>query len=277
MKTVKMVKTMYKITILFTIILIGALFLRSRYNKHNLERHCVAYYKMNDNADSNEVIDTKDYSNGISHQNTSQMHTTGKINGAFTFNGTSDYIDTNNTYESVFQNDFSISLWCKPDDGIISNSDFMIGLAKKLGLGWSDIVEIFHDLGKVGFYYYANSSHVTFGFDRPVVFSDGQESWHHIVIIVEQIGTNAKATSYFDGSYSYSETSIGNVIMADYNSGPNLFIGASNDENLGIIGNFAGVIDNVIIFNKALNSNEIRYLYNNGRGREDFNYSSRRN
>ena len=33
------------------------------------------------------------------------------------FDGTNDYIDTGQTFQSVFRGDYSISFWMKPDDG----------------------------------------------------------------------------------------------------------------------------------------------------------------
>ena len=37
------------------------------------------------------------------------------------FDGTNDYIDTGQTFQSVFRGDYSISFWMKPDDGQVGN------------------------------------------------------------------------------------------------------------------------------------------------------------
>jgi hypothetical protein len=77
----------------------------------------VLWYKMNDNAANTIVLDNQGFSNGTSIRNTSDMHVVGQGSGAFLFNGTSDYIDTNNVcphfQNAIFRKDFSISFWLK--------------------------------------------------------------------------------------------------------------------------------------------------------------------
>ena len=45
----------------------------------------VSHYKMNDNVTSTTVIDSMGVNNGTAQQNTSVLHTTGKIDGALSF------------------------------------------------------------------------------------------------------------------------------------------------------------------------------------------------
>ncbi|GAI12163.1 unnamed protein product, partial [marine sediment metagenome] len=107
------------------VLFIGAVVLYA--NPTSIEDSLVAFYTFNDDTNSTVVIDTQGYSNGTftdatGDPNTDAHATTGKINGALDFDGTDDYVDTGNTFESTFQDSFSISLWIKPDDGWASGS-----------------------------------------------------------------------------------------------------------------------------------------------------------
>lgn len=85
------------------------------------EDNIVAHYKMNDNADNTTVLDNMGFSNGTAQQNTSALHTDGKILGALTFNGTSDYVAT-----SAMDEQPSMSFWLQEagseDWNFIANS-----------------------------------------------------------------------------------------------------------------------------------------------------------
>jgi hypothetical protein len=76
-------------------------------------------WTMDDNADNAIVLDGSVYANhGTAQQNTSVLHTTGIVDGALTFNGTSDYINSGDS--SVFDiiDEISIAAWIKTTDGV---------------------------------------------------------------------------------------------------------------------------------------------------------------
>ena len=61
------------------------------WNMYDLDANKVAHFKFDDNAASKVVVDEKG-TNGTAQQNTSVLHTDGRIGGALTFNGSLDYI-----------------------------------------------------------------------------------------------------------------------------------------------------------------------------------------
>ena len=58
-----------------------------------------------------------------------------KLRGKYSaiFDGTGDYIDTGNTFQSTHRADFSWSLWVKPDDGQPASNDVLFGAANASG------------------------------------------------------------------------------------------------------------------------------------------------
>jgi Predicted solute binding protein len=69
----------------------------------------------NDNAANTTVKDsTSNAHNGTNQANTSTKTTTGEIDGALTFNGTTDYVNANTTASSLGTGNLTISGWFKP-------------------------------------------------------------------------------------------------------------------------------------------------------------------
>jgi hypothetical protein len=230
----------------------------------DLTTSCIAQWKMNDNATSEDVINSQGFQEldvAQAQQYTSVLHTTGKVGGALTFNGTSDYIFVSTTFSSILTDSFSWSVWVKPTDGqqIPENDTDIFGL-KEMAL-W------FNNRGGLEFYY-------CIGADGPLitnpVFSDGQQDWHHIVAIAENIeSTSVRLTIYFDGVSVDTKTLTGN--MANWITEDTSFaIGQMIYEGAVRAGEyFEGSLDNVCLFDKALSASEIGFLYNGGAGTEE--------
>ncbi len=252
------------ITLFFLIGIIG--FASQAQASFSWESNLVAHYKMNDNAANDTVIDSQGYSNGTAQQNTEDLTATGKVGGALSFNGSSDYVDTNDLFLSTFQNDFTISLWLKPTDGQPDGHKHIFGAS----IGASSIVILYHyTVGVVGtFYLGCTVDSVSLEvINTDSGFADGQETWHHVVGVIKQnTPTQAAGFLYFDGVPLASDTKD-SCILANYNSYNNPHIGAHN--YAGMFSGFDGDIDNVMVFNKALTSDEITGLYNEGNGIEN--------
>ena len=61
----------------------------------DLASSCVGHWKMNDNEPNTTVVDSSGNGNyGTAQQDTNGLHTTGKIDGALTFDGSGDFIGT---------------------------------------------------------------------------------------------------------------------------------------------------------------------------------------
>lgn len=226
---------------------------------------CIAHYKMNDNTTSTIIIDSQEYSDGDAQQNTEDLHTTGKIGGALASNGSSDYIDCNDTFESVFQSDYSIGFWVKPTDGRPDSQEVFCGT---FDVAIENGIEIIiHSVGLIG--YSGASNNVSFSsFSSAAVFSDGQQDWHYILLVVKQTSaTDTTVYLYFDGELVREKLHSG-VILEDYVNPANFYIGAFNAGG-SPMSFFDGPLDNVMLFNKALSQTEIDFLYYNGNGTEE--------
>lgn len=182
----------------------------------------------------------------------------------FSFNRTSgDYIDTNNSFESVFQSDFSITFWCKPNDGRPAVIEYFMGIDEDLpGVPVFSFLIWYLATGKIRMEYGVvedEESVVT----SSIVFANGQENWHLIVITVEQVGSKVRLTIYFDGAQVGQATSTDDVDMSNAAPNLNLIFGGKNySERLPTeVPDYNGLLDDVMIFNKVKTAEEIRSIY----------------
>jgi len=191
----------------------------------------------------------------------SEQHTDGKINGAFAFDGTNDYVTVANHTDLNFGSGeaFTICFWMKT---AASQTQTYPGLVTKR--------------------HYADSPH--FGF-RSFMYSDGgvndgkikieintatenkfllhnvvvdNQSWHFVVWGRK---TNGTLFMYVDGG-SY-ETVPG--LSGDLTAPDDLGIGV----RAGMLYPFEGDLDAVMLFGKELTEEEVAWLYNKGRGKEN--------
>jgi len=225
----------------------------------------VAHYKLNDNAWSTAVLDSSGNGNHATAQrNTTNLHIAGAINSAHYFNGSSDYHDCGDPFESTFQGSFSISIWVKPDDGRPDAANEDIFGVKD---GTDHAVLILTTLGNINYYYTAGGNNVQ-AQSNSAVFSDGPCTvWTHIVATVD--GSNIKL--YINGSEitldAANDGDMTGVTMSEFTSAENIYIGARNDDGSDA-NHFAGGIDNAMLFGKALTAAEVTALYRDGAGTE---------
>jgi hypothetical protein len=205
------------------------------------------------------------YSNGTAQQNTEDLHTTGKVDGALTFNGSSDYVDTNDTFESVFQDSFSINCWIKPVDGRPISSQNIYGCYKYDEVAYEVVLALYSN-GKITAFYSAFGETVIELTTQEAVFEDGVTEWTMITMIVEEISsTTIKIHLFVNGSLLISGDES-ETQMSSYSSDSKFFIGVYNQNGNPAFPGIEGIIDNVMIFNKALSQTEVDLLYNNGAG-----------
>jgi peptidoglycan/xylan/chitin deacetylase (PgdA/CDA1 family) len=172
---------------------------------------------------------------------------------------TRDYIDTGQTFESTFQDSFSISKWIKPDDGQPASAIQMFtGINTGNGLIYLKI----NTNGSIQFDYEQVDPYQTNAISG-VVFANGQETWHHIVGTIEKIGTSAQAKIYLDGVLVGDSGIVADVDMASWDESGHIFVGAFNNDG-GIGAPFSGSLDDIRIYNKALSPVQIRRLWRQG-------------
>jgi hypothetical protein len=229
---------------------------------------------MNDNEANTTVVDSIGTSNGTSQQNTSVLHTSGKINGALSFNGVTDYIDTNSTFESVFQNDFSISVWIKPkayNPDAFHFKDIIGAVVEGLG---GNTFRVSHELApdeRTWLVFYYTASFYTVNFEWETTFI-GPNIWFHVVVTIAQIDEeNVVANIYINADLVISTGTTPCVLSTYSQNSKTMWIGNSNGDNDY---SFDGEIDNLMLFNDALTQDNVDFLYNNGNGTENLTSSS---
>lgn len=230
----------------------------------DLRPNTVVQYKMNDDESSTVVIDTKGTNGTYVSANTKDVSVDGKINQALSFDGAGQYINTNQSWENVFDVDFSVNLWMKPDAGIPSSQQFIFGLfdnasnhAFTMRLRNNGLIRTVYEFNNQG----------SGSFDTTGPFVDGPDNdFVMITVTVEQSGLNAILSIYSDGSFEDSKTFL--CVMGDWQSALDLFVGTVNLDGSPSSAEWEGAIDNFCIFNKVLSQDEIDFLYNSGAGTE---------
>lgn len=213
-------------------------------NQINTIKKPIAYYKLDENNGSNIFDSSGNNNHGIfGVGDSSPSWTDGKIKKSVFFGG-GDYIDISNTnFQNKFTqaNDFTISSWIKintlgsnnPIVGQQSNSymNFFINSSSRLCLSLDD--------GSVC----SNQSVET-------------NSWQHVVVTYKGTDSSQQVYLYLNGNL------IGSGIEPD-DASPStsqLYIGYENR----FFNSFNGSIDEIKIYNSALNQNEILQDYNQG-------------
>jgi lysophospholipase L1-like esterase len=209
---------------------------------------CTGHWKMNDNAASRTVIDSSgNRKNGTALRNTDVLHTTGKIDGALIFNGTSDYVNLGN---AIGTGAYTKVAWVKREAGataynIISGNaghflwaphytNYMYN--NKLTAGHNNIYNIVQDTVPLDvnvWYQVAVTFDPNVSLGRMVLYKNGVEVNEANNVPLPAASTNTYIGRFSTGSY------------------------------------FKGAIDNAMIFNRALTAEEIAALYNGGNGTED--------
>ena len=188
---------------------------------------------------------------------TLNMRVTDNFGPCLYFDGTHSYVDTGSTFQSTFQSSFSFSVWVKPDDGLPAASEYFGG-TDSAGV-------VYFSLGSNGvplFSYSAGGNSVN-ATTASALFSNGQEDWHHMVFVGDStISASGGLKIYFDGTRPAAGLTgnTSSVTFSDYTSTRNLYIGAEHTA-AGANSPLAGLIDNVVIYNRALTANEVHQLY----------------
>jgi hypothetical protein len=233
--------------------------------------HIIAWYKMDD-ADNTVVV--RDSSGNGYHgtsvnKNTSLMHTAdGKIGGALKFDGTTDYVNTNHTFHSVFKKSFSINLWVRPDEGYPSGNQYMFGC--------DNFDMVHYSIKKVDLSFDSEGNYnAAYGIGlnsepleviaitvSDLLFNTSEPPWTMISYVVEAetYGSYRTLKIYVNGQPTNQGT--GYLDEYYYLSNTNLALGAllSGSTSSGLL---KGSLDDVMIFDKALSSDEVWKLYMN--------------
>ena len=225
----------------------------SSQNNSNLTQGLVAYYPFSGNA--NDA--TSNHNNGTVTGASLTADRFGNSNQAYSFNGTSDYINISTSSSLDLKESFSISAWVRPDNyqlpGIVvwhgdpayAHDPFILYFSNNPGYNSLGVRRDAND-GLMINELYAQSG---------VIFSG---IWSHIVATCN--ATAKQMNIYINGelinSSSFSDMSI------NYNTN-NFFTMIGAATSTGGIGNFfKGKLNEIRIYNRELTKDEIKQLFN---------------
>jgi len=162
----------------------------------------------------------------------------GNANSAYKFDGINDYIDTEHSFD--FQ-ERTISLWFKSDS--VYTNDYKVIDQDAANLNYGAVAVVCATNG-----IFANPG----GEGRNQIYSSIDTShWYHIILIRDSLSSKV----YLDGNLVYTGTPSAVGSFSDPN--PELVIGVDRTENGRF---FAGKIDDIMIYNCALDSSQFAIL-----------------
>lgn len=186
--------------------------------------------------------------NGATYTEVNEFKAGGYEGGAFNFDGTNDYITA--TFPSI-TDEVTVSFYLNWDDFGTSNTQMIIESSTSNNL-------LIHTGGSAG--------------TNGLRFSLSGGTYFDTTNIITS-GTNLYTISYNTTTAKIYRNGVlinsGDFTWTSPN-GTNLYFGSRAGTGLY----YDGLIDEIIIFNRALTSTEINYIYNNGNGVDFFNLNT---
>lgn len=201
----------------------------------------VAHYLMNDNAANTTVADTTTSHNGVAARNTDQFDTTGKINGALLFNGTTDLVTVSG--DIMPSGDTTITFWCR--------------LTGWGGAGGGRILDTYNAASKFALWMSTGGQiSLTRNGATNIAYGVGISlaTTHFVAITI----TANYATIYIDGK------GAGGGVCGALAAGGDTVIGNRSLADRG----FDGWIDDLRIYNDLKTLEDLVAIYNHGSGTE---------
>ncbi|HWA51758.1 MAG TPA: LamG-like jellyroll fold domain-containing protein [Patescibacteria group bacterium] len=207
----------------------------------------IAYWKFNEGSGTT-VSDSSGNGNTGSLINTPTW-TTGISNGAINFNGTNQYVSVSDSGILNLTGDLSISLWINPSSSQTVNSDILRKESSGNGFGIEQTGSgLNYSFG------WKNSSGFQCWSSNPFSLTAG--AWQQLVIVK----SGATRSVYINGSPQSAGTCTGSNASISSTSGVALQIAGWSSFPTRY---FKGTLDDIHIFNYALSSAQVQYLYNN--------------
>lgn len=175
----------------------------------------------------------------------------GRIDGAFEFDGESDFLQTRDNWTKLqLSDDYTLSVWMKPEAG----QKAWAGIICKTSDD-SDINHWVFQLGSLGTEFIVqNGSASGSRWNTGVLLADVAGAWHHVAIVRD--GTTMRF--YLDGS----ERATGSISVDPWHGYGHLNIGA--DRTGWSTHLYKGLLDDVRVYDRALLSSEIVTLPDDG-------------
>jgi hypothetical protein len=182
------------------------------------------------------------------------------------FDGVDDYIDLGDTFQSTYQNSFTVITSIKQTDGQPSSISEVFGA---YNAAVEDLVTLELNInGTLEFAYFANGNE-SVAITSTAVFSDGQEDWSVLAAVVDKtIGSYGQIYLYKNGkeltlaaSPNDGDLDTNSVVMGDFATAENSYFGCRNAA--GSASQFMnGEGSELRLFNLALTAAEVKAFSN---------------
>jgi len=205
----------------------------------------ISYYNFT--SDTNDGVGTNHLTNDGATATTS-----GKVGGAYTFDGSNDYMYKNSPSSLPSGSSArSISLWFNRTSG--ASSSMILGYNGASGAE----VRIYDFIG-AGDYIFGDGINVGNNMNYTTFWTDN--NWTHIVFVITD-STHYKL--YRNGVDVTASTNLGGTFGTAINTASPTYLAVGKL----LPSNFLkGVVDEIGIWSRALNSTEVTQLYNSGTG-----------
>ncbi|TET75161.1 MAG: LamG domain-containing protein [Candidatus Aminicenantes bacterium] len=223
----------------------------------------VSQWRLNENAANTTVLDSVGSNHGtlVGGDNTEDVSATGKIIRAFEFDGTNDWVEVPDDDSLDFASSFSICAWIY----LLNYSSYYMIVTKQPSGASADAYPGNYEFrtrtgtGTVDFLFESDGTLKTFTSASAI----GVDQWVHIAVVFTS-GESVKI--YLNGVLD--KTTATDVTSADVNNNT-LFIGYRRGSYP-----FKGFIDDVRLYDFALNGADVLAIVNQGRGTEAENPTS---
>lgn len=174
----------------------------------------------------------------------------GVVKDALEFDGKDDYVDFGNRRDwSLAENSHSFSLWFRAESGDRGRYHRILGRFMRGDAGSGYVIYVMPSGGL----YYEERGKAKLELKHGTVVADSR--WHHVAVTVD---ANVRhSILYIDGGLSMERSYAGEL----HDCALPLLVGGSGRDN------FCGVIDELMIFGRALSAEEVQALYAVGGGR----------
>lgn len=203
----------------------------------------VGWWKFDEGGGSTAADSSGQGNDGTLNGSPLPTWTTGQINGALSFDGTSQYVSsTNSSSLEIYNSPITVAFWMKMNNTATSQIAVLKPYEYTVCVGGGNI-----------------SLHDTYGNGLGTSVSLSSGTWYHVAMVFD--GTSTIYT-YLNGSL-VGTPGISGTWSATADTS-NLTI-AKGDGILGCSANyFDGTIDDVRIYNRALSATEVAQLYDYG-------------
>jgi hypothetical protein len=209
----------------------------------NLQNGLIAYYPFNGNAND----ESGNANNGTVNGASLTTDRFGRANKDYRFNGTNNYIQLPS---SIQPNNISVGVWFKlasnaTNQTIIRQRSSGFSISYSLTAWYGVTNQLRTELYKSSNNSYSNNFSKT--------LNDGK--WHQCTFTYD----SSLYSVYIDGVLEYQETNLTRLPIFYNNAGNGFCIGRDGDNANWYLN---GYVDDVVIYNRAINSTETQQLYN---------------